>query len=80
MRPQALQPARPEARHRKDGDEARRLEVHPVRKVVVADDPAGMRAWMRADPGRARSLMARLARPRHAALTQALVADGVDRV
>jgi glycosyltransferase involved in cell wall biosynthesis len=45
--------------------------------LAASADALALSHALRTDPARARSLIARMCRPRHAALTQALVADGV---
>lgn len=45
--------------------------------IAASADATALAHALRTDPARARRLIERLARPRHAALTQALVADGV---
>ena len=45
--------------------------------LAASPDAMALAHALRTDPARARGLIARLARPRHATLTQTLVADGI---
>lgn len=59
------------------GTAQRRDESRQADAAAVSPDVMALAHALRSDPARARDLIRRLARPRHAALTQTLVADGV---